>query len=89
MLTRSTLGDIRRSLEPVFIKPVQEKLFTGFVWRSAHMGIRFGSRPRRTRREIWVSDRVNFVAEYRGFVRDQEIIVGAALQGRLVEGPEP
>jgi hypothetical protein len=72
-VSRSTLGDVRRKLDPFFFKPVEEKLFTGFVWRSA-MGdqIRVASLPDET--EVWVSDEVEFVSEYRCFVQDDELV---------------
>lgn len=70
---RSTLGEIRRSTAQVFIKPVAEKLFTGFVWRSA-VGDRLRVACLPDEVELWVSDRVNFVSEYRCFVKDGDLI---------------
>lgn len=84
---RSTLGDIRRSVEQVFIKPVEEKLFTGFVWRSA-MGdqIRVASLPDEA--EIWISDRMEFVSEYRCFVQDGDVVGVRHYKGDWSVAPE-
>ncbi|MEO3947006.1 ATP-grasp domain-containing protein [Gorillibacterium sp. CAU 1737] len=66
---RSRLSAIANNPEKwnVFIKPVEDKLFTGVVVRStkdlAGCGS-YGEDP-----EIWCSEVVNFVAEWRCFVR--------------------
>ena len=70
---RSTLGEMRRSFDPVFIKPVTQKLFTGFVWRAV-MGDQIRVVTLADETELWVSDRVEFVSEYRVFVKDGEIL---------------
>lgn len=72
-IERSTLGAIRRSVEPAFIKPVEEKLFTGFVWRGPGMeAVRIATCADDV--EVWVSKPVKFMSEYRCFVMDDEVI---------------
>lgn len=74
-IRRMRLGDVRsRPSEQVFIKPaVEHKLFTGFVWEGDSL-----SRRRIVTLdddvEIWVSDPVKFVAEYRTFILDGEVL---------------
>ena len=66
-IRRSTLGEVRSSSAHVFVKPVEQKEFTGFVWSNS---------PEDRRRivthaddvEVWVADLVNFRAEFRSFI---------------------
>lgn len=61
------LGDIRFSTDRVFIKPQKQKEFTGFVYtNTASDRLRLVSVHDDA--DIWVSDIVNFVSEYRVFV---------------------
>jgi hypothetical protein len=72
-LRLTTLGAVRRSVEVAFIKPVAEKLFTGFVWRGPGIeAVRIATCADDV--EIWVSTPVSFVSEYRCFVLDDEIL---------------
>jgi hypothetical protein len=84
---RSTLGEMRRSTQRLFIKPVEEKLFTGFVWKS-DMGdqLRVAHLPDET--ELWVSERVDFVSEYRCFVKDTDLIGVRHYKGDWSRVPE-
>lgn len=61
------LGNVRHSTDRFFLKPVRQKAFTGFVYTNTASD--------RTRlvtvlddEDIWISDIVNFVSEYRVFV---------------------
>jgi hypothetical protein len=70
---KSTLGAIRRTITPVFIKPMEEKLFTGFIWRGGGMeAVRIATCPDDA--PIWVSEIVTFVSEHRVYVKDQQIL---------------
>lgn len=70
---RTTLGDIRAQTRPVFIKPVKEKLFTGFVWDGSEMSRRkvvtLGDRV-----ALLASTPVRFVSEFRTYVLNGEIL---------------
>lgn len=69
----STLGVIRRTVEPTFIKPVQGKLFTGFVWRGAGIeAVRIATCDDDT--PVWCSEVFEFASEYRAYLRDGEIL---------------
>lgn len=88
---KATLGEMRQSTQQVFVKPVSEKLFTGFVWRAQGDQLRVATLPDDA--ELWVSDRIEFVSEYRCFVKDGDILGaryykgdwGVAIDRRAVE----
>jgi len=72
-IRKSTIGEIRQSKSKCFIKPVAHKLFTGFVWE-ASVGDRLSIATQESDTEVWVSDVVSFVSEYRCFIQDGEIV---------------
>lgn len=70
-----TLGEVRASLSPVFVKPQAHKAFTGFLWG--------GQADQTSRRRIvthsddvpvFMADPVHFVAEYRSFIFHRNVI---------------
>jgi hypothetical protein len=70
---RTTLGRIRRTVDPVFIKPVEEKLFTGFIWRGGGLeAVRIATLNDDV--PIWASETVSFLSEHRVYVKDQKIL---------------
>ena len=89
---QTTLGQMRASTAQVFIKSVSEKLFTGFVWRS-DKGDQLRVATLGDETELWASERVNFISEYRCFIKDDEILGarlykgdwGVAIDRRTVE----
>ncbi len=72
-LRRTTLEEVRASTSPMFVKPVEHKLFTGFVWKAQRDDrFRVATYPNHT--PVWVCKPVDFRAEYRCFVLDGEIL---------------
>jgi hypothetical protein len=69
-VTKIHLCDIMARNDSVFVKPVSEKLFTGFVWPT-HIQ-RVCGLPEDT--ELLVSEVIEFKSEYRTFVLDGEIL---------------
>jgi hypothetical protein len=69
-ITTSNIKDILSRNDSIFIKPVSEKLFTGFVW-PIYIS-RIVNLPADT--ELLLSDVIEFKSEYRVFVLDSEII---------------
>jgi len=70
----STLGEIRNHPgKNVFIKPIEHKLFTGFVWNGDEI-----SRRRICTRgdevKIFTCEALEIVSEYRSFILDFEVI---------------
>lgn len=86
-LRRSTLQAVRDSADRVFVKPVEHKLFTGFVWtRSATDRYRVAIHPSPT--PVWVSDPVEFVSEHRCFVLAGEILDVRRYKGDWWRSPD-
>lgn len=69
----STLEEVRASINKVFVKPREHKAFTGFVWLNDKE-----SRGRIVTQHddcpVFISEPVNFVAEYRTFILYRKII---------------
>lgn len=82
---RTTLGDFRKKWNafedapPVFVKPVEQKLFTGKVIRSLVDWIPLVGLSDDT--IIYTSDPVDFVSEFRVYIRDGGIQVAKHYQG--------
>lgn len=74
---QTTLGEVHRSWlgenpEPVFIKPVRQKVFTGHtIARFSHLGETKELPPDTA---VWVSSVVNHTSEYRCFVFDHCLV---------------
>ena len=79
-IRRGFLGDVRASTDPVFIKPVQHKEFTGLVWEG-----RAEDRRKIVTQsddvEVWISELVNFQAEYRSFILNDVVIDARLYKG--------
>ena len=72
-LFKAMLGDVFRSTQKLFVKPVQHKQFTGFIWEGPQgKFVRTAGLPDDT--EVWISEAIEFLAEYRVFVLDGEIL---------------
>lgn len=70
---RTCLGRVRSTAVPTFVKPVQHKLFTGFVhYGDGESRMRVVTQPDST--EVWTSEVVQFRSEYRVFVLGDEIL---------------
>lgn len=69
---KATIGQVRRTVEPTFIKPLSEKLFTGFVWRGPGIeAVKIATCDDDV--PVWCSELVDFVCEYRVYLKDDEI----------------
>ncbi len=70
----AVLGDVRNRTNPgVFVKPVNHKIFTGFVMTgSFDDAIRLAPYPPDTK--VWLSRAVDFVSEYRCYVLKNEVL---------------
>ncbi len=68
-VTKTTLENVRhhhRHDNPIFVKPLEHKAFTGFVWTGdSESRRRVVTHPDST--PVWVSRPINIVAEYRAF----------------------
>lgn len=68
-IRKATLDEVRGSTTVQFVKPVQQKLFTGFVFDPLDPICRLNVACYHGDTECYVSDAVNFVSEWRCFVR--------------------
>lgn len=82
---RNFLLDDRK--EPLFIKPSNDhKLFTGLVWNNTR-DQRYTMAPTPNKTEIWVSEVVEFVSEYRVFILDNEVLDCRRYKGDWSKAP--
>lgn len=70
---RSLLEEVRRTIDPVFVKPVEHKAFTGFVW-NADRESRMRIVTHGDDLPVWLSDPVEFVSEWRACILYRKII---------------
>lgn len=68
-IARATLGEVRASTGRTFVKPVQHKLFGGFVYDSLDPRSRLAVAPYPDDTPCLTSPEVQFVSEYRCFFR--------------------
>lgn len=86
-LWKSTLHTVYNSPEmwPVFVKPVLGKQFNGVLVKSLTDMVGIGAQEDR---EIWCSEPVNFVSEYRCFVRYGKVIDARRYKGDFKQFPD-
>ena len=92
------LGTIADLEGEVFVKPVQTKLFTGFVFRGAveldSLGESDREQLQKLRQQaldcpVWLAEPVNMVAEWRVYVCDRQIIGMARYDPDGMDGVQP
>ena len=85
-LRQGTLGEVRASIKPTFVKPIRHKQFTGFVWDGSP-----SSRNRVLCEEdespVWISSVLDIATEYRCFVLEQEILDVRQYKGDWSKAP--
>lgn len=73
VVRQTTLGKVRGSTARTFVKPVEHKLFTGFVYNGdGDSRMRLVTLPDEV--PVWVSDVIDFRSEHRVFVLKGEIV---------------
>ncbi len=72
-IVQTTLGNVRSCPVGIFVKPVQHKLFSGFVWKNTRED-RLRLAPYGDDVQVWTSSIVEFKAEFRAFILNGEII---------------
>ena len=83
---RSTLGEVRTLVEPTFVKPVEHKLFTGFIWNADTFSRRHVvTFPDEV--PVWCAERVVFEAEYRAFVCYRKVVGVRLYKGDWSKAP--
>lgn len=70
---QGTLKDVRKSIKPLFVKPVEHKVFSGFIYSGDDL-----SRRRIVTLDddvpVWICEPVNIVAEYRSFILYNQLL---------------
>lgn len=85
---KSTLGEVRTMVEPIFVKPIEQKAFTGFIWRyNNESRLRIVTHHDDT--PVWCSELVKFVSEYRSFILYNKIIDCRHYKGDWAIAPDP
>jgi hypothetical protein len=70
---KTTLGAVRGSTTPIFIKPFHEKKFTGFIYRGPNReAVRTATLE--DEEPIWCSEIITFVTEFRAYIKDDDIL---------------
>lgn len=69
----TTLGEVKTQTTSLFVKPLQQKLFTGCVWDNSR-GVRLSLASYEDTTPVYTSPLVDFVSEYRVFVLDSRIL---------------
>lgn len=83
------IEEVRRGTERVFVKPVMQKLFTGLVWSPDDPMARMVLAPYEYETPVIVSDVVDFVSEYRCFVKHHSLIGVKHYKGDWSKTPSP
>lgn len=85
---KTTLGEVRRHRDPLFVKPSdEEKLFTGFIWRGGGIeAVRVATCDDDV--NVWASEPVKFVSEYRFYIKDDEIQGAHLYKGDWSKAPD-
>lgn len=84
---RSTLGTVRNGTASVFVKSQEQKAFTGFVWQ-ADRASRMRVVTHGDDTQVWCSEVVDFVSEYRAFVLDGEVLDCRLYRGDWASSPD-
>jgi len=87
-ISRATLGEIRNSTKIRFVKPTTQKLFTGFVWDPHDPRCRLNVAVYPDETQCWTSNVVEFVSEWRCFVRNKEVIGVKHYKGDWSKSPK-
>lgn len=73
-IVETTLEEVRGRTDVFFVKPVQQKIFTGFVWDPADPRSRLNIAVCPDDTPVLRSDIIEFESEWRCFVRHDELV---------------
>jgi hypothetical protein len=84
---KSTLGEVRAFVQPLFVKPLVQKEFNGFVWRADHESrrrvVQHGDET-----GVWCSEVVEFVSEYRACILYRKLVGLQRYKGDFFKVPD-
>ena len=87
-IRQMTLEEVRRGTDRVFVKPVLQKLFTGLVWDPADPRSRLCVAPYPYETPVLVSEVVDFVSEWRCFVKRDQLVGVKHYKGDWSRAPD-
>ncbi len=73
-ISSTTFGAVRSSRQRIFVKPVAQKLFTGFVWGPGNPISRLNTATIHDDEKCWWADVVEFVSEWRCYVKHDALV---------------
>lgn len=82
-----TIEEVRRGTERVFVKPVLQKLFTGLVWDPDDPRSRLVLAPYKYETPVLVSEIVDFVSEWRCFIKYNTLVGVKHYKGDVFQPP--
>lgn len=90
-IEKTTVGEYRKTWDKdedhrplMFMKPIKQKQFNGKIMKSILDWIGLANLPENT--EVYISEPVNFVSEYRIYIRDGRILLGRNYRGDWTKG---
>jgi len=81
------IEDVRRGTERVFVKPTTQKLFTGLVWSPDDPRARLTLAPYEYDTPVLVSEVVDFISEWRCFVKHHSLVGTKHYTGDWTKAP--
>ena len=83
---KTTMSCVRSMTEKVFVKPVEQKIFTGFVWNNDRESrLKVVTIP--DEEEVWCSTPLTIVSEYRSMILDNEVLDCRRYAGSWSDAP--
>jgi len=82
-----TLEEARGMVERKFLKPVQQKLFTGFIWDPSDPRCRLNVAVYPPETPCWVAEEINIVSEWRCFIKHHAIVGVKHYKGDWTRAP--
>lgn len=83
---KSTLAEVRASVNRLFVKPLEHKAFTGFVWNNDQES-RMRIVTHHDDSPVWISEPVEFISEYRSFILYRKVIDCRRYKGDWSKAP--
>ena len=83
---QGTLDEVRKSTQPLFVKPIEHKLFTGFVWnndRASRMRVVTQSSDT----PVLIAEPIQIAAEYRSFILYNKVVDCRLYKGDWSKAP--
>lgn len=84
---QSVLGEVRATVSPLFVKPVEHKKFSGLVWWPDNPISRLSIPSHGDDTPVWISEPVKFVSEWRSCVLYRKLVGCQHYKGDWFKSP--